>query len=459
VTYHYLLTFLAAFLATASCAYALPNIDKLADAEKFQEVIAVCDKAIRKDPKDAKAYGIRSWANCRLERYPKAIEDSSTAIKLDRNYARAYRYRAYANYELKKYGDSIVDCNKAISLDPTGDQCAYWTRGMAHHYLHQSEKAISDLSAAIALSKQRFPEYFGDRGILFQCAEKYEEAIKDFDTLLTFHSKGPWAVWAHWQKGQTFRFKGDSQRSIESCNTALSQNPKYSDAYLTKAWAHYKLQQYDLAVSAASKAIDSDPSNYHNYVCRGDAYWTLRNSEAIADLRKAAELSNSAERYEFLAFCCADFNRHKERVEALTKAIEIELKCPSKVQPSFAKPLGTYFYCRGISRHNIGQFAQAIDDFNNSITVHSRFSVEFAYYRRARSNLALGHIEEALRDCDQAALGLVGDDRIYELRAEIHEKQGQFELASSERILAELAEYRCKLACWLKSSLALFELK
>lgn len=471
-----LLTLFAICPLATSDAWALPNIDKLADAGKFEEVIAVCDKSIRQSPKDAKAFGIRGWAKYRLSRFEQGIEDCNRAIQLDCNYARAYRYRASMFFHLKRYKDAIADCNKSIALDPTGDEFAYEERGLTYGCLNEYDKSIADLTTAINLSHGTRPEYFGDRGFAYECANKNKQAIEDFDTQLRFQPKN---AWAHWQKGQAYFFWGHEGEAINSCNVAIALDPKMADAYMTRYWILMREHKYKLALMDARKMLDlkgeyrfvmldmarmnnelgnfdealkncnqfisSNPNYAYGYDQRAKILLHFKRYEdCIADLSRAAQLSpkafkaniRKARAYENLAFICADLKMHSEREELLNKAIAIELKTPEPTNPNFDSALSHYLYCRGVARFELAKYKEAIEDFNSVIKIGTNFD-DFAYHKRALAEFRLGKLDQAMIDCN-AAIPRIPE--AYETRAEINDKQGKPVVAQFDRLYGYFAK-------------------
>ena len=60
------------------------------DDEKYNEVISLCDKALKINDDLSDAYNIRGNANCYLKNYEDAIDDLSKAITINPNNADYY---------------------------------------------------------------------------------------------------------------------------------------------------------------------------------------------------------------------------------------------------------------------------------------------------------------------------------------------------------------------------------
>ena len=81
-------------------------------------------------------------------------------------------------------------------------------------------------------------------------------------------------------------------------------------------------------------------------------------------------------------------------------------------------------YYRGLSRHALGQFKKAIDDYD--IVIHL-YPDEEVYVNRSLSRIALEDYKIAIRDCDEAI-------RINPLNSEAFEAKGIAKIKSGDTI-------------------------
>src|SRR5437016_2810757 len=96
---------------------------------KFDRAIADASEAIRIDPNNAVAYGIRAESHrCRSE-FEFAIADATIAIRLNHlDAAFVYRTRGECFLRTKQFDRAILDASEAIRLDPTA-AFPFGTRG------------------------------------------------------------------------------------------------------------------------------------------------------------------------------------------------------------------------------------------------------------------------------------------------------------------------------------------
>jgi tetratricopeptide (TPR) repeat protein len=173
---------------------------ELAYRMKYDEAIKCLDKAIEKDPNQAKAYAARAYAYEGLGQHDKAIADSSKAIALDPSDPEAYgtRMRAYGATRNMQGGAAdekavmhleemkvakttekyLVDINKSIQRDPQNG-VHYIERANAYRGLQQFDKAIEDYTQAIKKDPKSYLAYF-NRGQAYMAMKRKDLAERDF---------------------------------------------------------------------------------------------------------------------------------------------------------------------------------------------------------------------------------------------------------------------------------------
>jgi tetratricopeptide (TPR) repeat protein len=92
------------------------------------------------------------------ENADKAIDYYNKAIKIDPKLAKAYNNRGIAYIRKKEYYLAIADFNKAIKLDPN-DGKPYNNRAIVYSYLGEIDKARQDLYKAKSLGIAVNPDF------------------------------------------------------------------------------------------------------------------------------------------------------------------------------------------------------------------------------------------------------------------------------------------------------------
>ncbi|HWC63323.1 MAG TPA: tetratricopeptide repeat protein [Rhizomicrobium sp.] len=140
--------------------------------------------------------------------------------------------------------------------------------------------------------------------------------------------------------------KGDHDRAIENCDSALRLKPDFVDVLLFRGHAWFNKAEYDRAIKDYDQAIALGSHAAATFIQRGAAYHRKKD-EAHA-------------------------------IEDLSQAIEIDPKDP------------TAFYIRAVAYEAQKDEAHAIADYGEAIRLAPNFSV--ALYRRGVLRRAIGDV-------------------------------------------------------------------
>jgi tetratricopeptide (TPR) repeat protein len=173
---------------------------ELAYRMQYDEAIKYLNKAIEKDPNQAKAYSARAYAYEGLGQHDKAIADCSKAIALDASDPEPYgtRMRAYGASRQMQAGAAdekavmhleemkvakttekyLGDINKSIQRDPQNG-VHYIERANAYRGMQQFDKAIDDYTQAIKKDPNSYLAYF-NRGQTYMAMKRKDLAERDF---------------------------------------------------------------------------------------------------------------------------------------------------------------------------------------------------------------------------------------------------------------------------------------
>ena len=93
-----------------------------------------------------------------VENADQAIDNYSKAIKINPKFAKAYNNRGVAYIWKKKYYLAIADFSKAIELDPKNGK-AYNNRAIVYSYQGETGRALEDLKKAKSLGIAVNPDF------------------------------------------------------------------------------------------------------------------------------------------------------------------------------------------------------------------------------------------------------------------------------------------------------------
>ena len=140
-----------AIKANPKCARAYNNRGSVyLAAGRYKKSISNFDEAIGLNPEFAHAYYNRASARLALGLYSKAIYDYTRAIEFGAELERTFLKRGSAYLESGEYSRAVADYTRAIELDPKSSR-AYYGRGMAYAMLPDRARAREDLLKAVRL--------------------------------------------------------------------------------------------------------------------------------------------------------------------------------------------------------------------------------------------------------------------------------------------------------------------
>jgi lipoprotein NlpI len=228
------------------------------ELNKADEGIAACDRVVNDSGKSSqdRASALSSrcgwwWAKKDSDR---ALTDCNESIRLYRNLAGAYLNRGNVYLSKSDLEHALADFNEALRLDPK-NAWGFAARGNLYKSKGDFDSALADLNEAIQLD--------------------------------------PGYALAFFSRGEIYKSKGDVTHAMSDLNDTLRLDPNYALAYFIRGQLSYLLGNAPAAVEDFGKAIKLDADEASPYFNRGVAYYVIggRNPDAIADFKKAAELS------------------------------------------------------------------------------------------------------------------------------------------------------------------------
>lgn len=184
---------------------------------------------------------------------------------------------------------------------------------------------------------------------------------------------------------------GHEKFGIVSYNLALEFNQGLKKE-VNKCDAYNTQQQYELAISSCSKAIEIDPNYATAYFRRGHTYLNLNKyDEAIADFTKDIELIPVATRsYINRGIIYTDLNKYDLAIADFTKSIEID----SAEKHAWLN--------RGLAYISQGKYDLAIADCDKAIELDDTYSNAYSclgqvFSRQENYDLALTTFDKAIK--------------------------------------------------------------
>lgn len=196
---------------------------------------------------------------------------------------------------------------------------------------------------------------------------------------------------AYLKKGRIYRRMEKYEEAIEAYTKAIELDPNVSEAYNNRGATYYVMGEYEKAIEDYSQAIKNDPDFSQAYNNRGVVYYERGEYEkAIKDYIKAIELNpNYSRAYSNKGAAHNKLREYEKAIEDCTKAIELN--------PNLSKAYNN----RGAAYNEMGEYEKAIENCEKAIKIDSKLCNAYkhmgvAYYRKNDFLKALSYLDKAI---------------------------------------------------------------
>ena len=169
----------------------------------------------------------------------------------------------YARAQLGDFRNAVADYDRGIPYYPR-DAVDHFNRGYALYRIGSTRLAIADFTAAIHLSP-RFGVAYQDRGLAYVARGDYKLADKDYTEAIKLIPK----AWAWEYRCEARENLGRVKEAVYDCNHAIAMYPRWSSAYVARAWGRAVLGNNKGALADANLAVKYDPTDAQAYKYRG----------------------------------------------------------------------------------------------------------------------------------------------------------------------------------------------
>ncbi|MHA1112870.1 MAG: tetratricopeptide repeat protein [Promethearchaeota archaeon] len=270
---------------------------------------------------------------------PTPSADFSSAIAMDSELAEAYALRGEVIWRSStNYDDALVNLDKSIELDPS-KELYYVTRGIIWDMKGEYEEAISDYNRAIELNPE-FVYAFSHRGITYRDHGEYKKALQDFDMAIELN---PADARAYYNRGTGYQYLGDFEvineyddaaladynAAIADYDTAIEKDEEYEWAYFYKGQVLQILKRYDEAILEYSNVLELNPLNPDAYKWRGYCFMVLGDFQsAVDDLQSSLDIlpvQYDGTVFYFLGIIYTNIDQTEEAIESFEQALTLPL--------------------------------------------------------------------------------------------------------------------------------------
>ena len=300
---------------------------------RYEEALAVCNKAIKIEPHDEDAWINKGIALANLNRYVEALSCFDEAIKLKPDHAIGWFNKGTYLTELKRYEESLKAIDEAIKLKP--DYTSAWiNKGNILGKLNRHEEALSCFDEAIKL-KPDDADSWSNKGVTSVRLGRYQDALEAFDEAI---KRRPDFMAAIFNKATTFSTLGRYEEAIDTFDKAIKIKPDYTSAWINKGIALANLNRYVEALSCFDEAIKLKPDDADSWSNRGTVLSELgRYEEALEAFDKAIKIKpDDANSWSNKGVTSVSLGRYQDALKAIDEAIKLK---PEDAQAWYRKGL------------------------------------------------------------------------------------------------------------------------
>lgn len=256
----------------------------LADHD-YSGAVQMLDQVIFNEPNAGDAYYYKGVSQLLQEDYAGAQETFEEGIQAAPDFAPNYVGYASARLQQSRQASVLDDLDKAISLDPDFPD-TYLVRARYHLQNDDPATAKEDAEAGIALAPKSPLGYVRLAEVSLALGEN-EAAL---EAALTANSLDSTLLDVYRLLGLAYIASEQAGKAVGPLQTYTLYNPDDREAIMMLGDAYRAADDYELAISTYTRALDMDPEWGHAYAKRAMAYLALGDGEKALDDLDTARL-------------------------------------------------------------------------------------------------------------------------------------------------------------------------
>jgi tetratricopeptide (TPR) repeat protein len=371
--------------------------DLLSLQHKYREAIECLNAQLKMTPGAQYGFDLREYCYFQLGRYEEGIADCNRSLKLNPHNAKAYRNRAAAYRMMHKAAEAAADDQVAEQLElPRKAQI-----------LVADGKFSEALTLLNTFIQWRPDDDMGrmDRGYLLIAMSRNQEAIADLNLALTrsleVRQNCACRESAHAIRAKAYENLGEYKKAIDDYSVAINAlekkiDPKfdrlaqmrqlYPEYLRQRAQSYIRSKQPELAIPDCNKLVALNKTHASYYTLRGDAYAAAgKLGEALKDFTAASKLDPKLD-YAYLQSA-----RVAEATDQPVTAIQ-QYSTLLKLHPGITD----FYLSRARHYERLQRYPESLADISNAIKLQP--NNDSLYERRAEVYSLIGSTKNATSD-------------------------------------------------------------
>lgn len=249
----------------------------------------------------------------------------TTLINNDPNSAQSYIDRALAETRLNDWTAAMADYDRAIEIDPK-QLVAHAGKALIQIKKSNFDEAIAECDSIQSIDP-KFADLYRLRAIALCNSKHYEKTIEDANSYLQLvagQNKPIGRADVLEARAYAFYKLGNYDRATTDYTDAIALEPNNGNLRASRAMVYQKTHDWTHALEDAEKAIELNPGITANYQLRSLCYQGQgKMDEAIADLTTAVKLSPTVELHRLRAMARMAAHDYKNALEDLDYILSV----------------------------------------------------------------------------------------------------------------------------------------
>lgn len=320
----------------------------------YNDSLKILEKIIKENPNIPETYLLKGLNEYDLENLDKALQSIDTAINLNPNKELFYTIKADFLYRSYRYNDALLSINKSIELDPMNPDC-YDLKAHILVFMNRHNAALKAINEGI----NKFPEFskfYATKSFILSDDEKSLNALKKAENLGFDIS--------YYNKAQLLLNLNRYEEALEAINIEIEESTDDPLPYELKVMILANLERFNDAIKTFDKVNKINPEyakfssvNHQLYNFMAYSFAKVKKKEkAIEAIKKAIELDlEESNYYDSYGEILMMFGNYEEAVIQLEKAKELRFT-----------PIETYINL-GKCYFELGQYKKALENLEIGI--------------------------------------------------------------------------------------------
>ncbi|MGH4140872.1 tetratricopeptide repeat protein [Clostridium sp.] len=381
-------------LDSKSADEILTIINDIGEAENYDELIKLCNKAINLYPNRYEFYNKKAESLCNMGNNDEALKCIDSSLQIDAGQADNYVLKGRINFEMNNLEEALVNTRKAIAIEPENlralnnignvlidqknykealkyfdiviekdakNDRAYYSKGIVFENINSYDEAIRCYDKAINIKRDE-KKYYLRKGNVLDCLEKQDKAIKIYNKIIKMDET---YVEAYLEKGKIYQQQGKYETALKCYNKIIQLQPSSEIGYLQKGDLLNDKKLFNKATECFNRVLELNPENGEAYHKRGISFEMLKQYEdALSDFERAVQFNEELENVYFRMAYIYDKKRK----------YELALKFYDKVLEINDEEIGAYNN-KGYALEKMKRFDEALEYYNKALEIDSDYKL------------------------------------------------------------------------------------